>query len=85
MTLNLQLSPDVEARLREQARLLGRSPEALVLDVLQEKLSTAVEGDDALSPSSRLAELHDWIAFHPVSDAPVLDDGRDSMYRELGE
>jgi len=85
MTLKLQLSPDVEARLRDRATLMGRSPETLALEALEEKLATSAEPDDALSPGVRLAEFGEWFASHPASKATALDDGRESIYDGCGQ
>jgi len=38
MTLNLNLSPDLEAKLRSRAAAAGKAPEAFALDALKEKL-----------------------------------------------
>jgi hypothetical protein len=80
MTLKLQLSPDVEAKLRERAAQIGQSPETLVMEALQEKLSSAVEPEESLSPSLRMAEFGEWFASHAASEAAALDDSRESIY-----
>lgn len=85
MTLKLQLSPDVEAKLRERAALLGRTPETLVLEAVEEKLAAAAETDELFSPSLRLAEFGKWFESHPASKANVLDDSRESIYDGRGE
>jgi hypothetical protein len=76
MKLKLELSPDVEARLRERATLTGRSPENLTLEALEEELSADVETEEVFSATSRPAEFQDWLASHPTSEAANLDDSR---------
>jgi hypothetical protein len=85
MTLNLQLSPDVEAKLRDLAAQIGSSPETLALEALVEKLSSSADPGDSLSPNTRLAEFDDWFTSHPVSQAAVLDDSRATIYNGRGE
>jgi hypothetical protein len=85
MTLKLQLPPDVEAKLRERAAQLGQRPETLVLEALQEKLSSALEPEESLSPSLRMAEFGEWFASHAASKAAAPDDCRESIYNGRGE
>ena len=85
MTLKLQLSPEIEAKLRERAAQFGQSPETLVMEALQEKLSSAVDPEESLSPSLRMAEFSDWFQSHPTSKAAALDDSRESIYNGRGE
>jgi plasmid stability protein len=85
MALQLELAPDLEAKLRERAAQSGRSPEAFVLEALREDLAAGAEPGESLSPSSRLAELNDWFTSHPTSKAAVLDDSRESIYNGRGE
>lgn len=85
MTLKLQLSPDLEAKLRQRAALLGRTPETLVAEAVEEKLTAACEIHDLASPSQRLGEFREWFESHPASKAGVLDDSRESIYDGRGE
>jgi hypothetical protein len=85
MKLKLELSPDVEARLRERATLTGRSPENLTLEALEEELSADVETEEVFSATSRTAEFQDWLASHPTSEAAKLGDSRESIYNGRGE
>ena len=85
MNLTLHLTPETEARLKEQASLMGRSPEELALQALQEKLAAGPEPGEALSPGTRLAEFRAWLSSHPSSSARKLDDSRESIYEGRGE
>jgi hypothetical protein len=85
MNLILRIPPDTEAQLKEQAELVGKSPEDLALEALQEKLASSADSAEMLPPDTRLAEFRDWMASHPVSLARDLDDSRDSIYEGCGE
>ena len=83
MNLTLHLTEETAARLKEQASLAGKSPEDLALEALQEKLAD----DDAgvtLSPATRLAEFHAWLASMPGGN-PAADFCRESIYGTRGE
>jgi predicted transcriptional regulator len=84
MHLTIHLTPETEARLNEQARLLGQSPEAVVLAAVQEKLASVDEGEN-LSNEKRIAEYRAWLASHPASLAREVDDSRESIYEGRGE
>jgi predicted transcriptional regulator len=84
MHLTIHLSADTEAKLKEQARLTGRSPEELAVEALQEKLAYGLEPAMSLSTSSRLAEFHAWLASMPAGN-PNADLSRESIYGNRGE
>lgn len=48
MNLLLHLSPELEAKLKEQAAKLGMPPETVALDALKEKLTLGSELGSAL-------------------------------------
>jgi hypothetical protein len=85
MNLTLHLTPNTEAKLKEQASITGRSLEEIALEALQEKLAASGEEDESLTPASRLTEFQAWLASHPASSAHVLDDSRESVYSGRGE
>jgi hypothetical protein len=85
MNLTLHLPPQTEARLKEQATRMGKSPEELALEALQERLAIDSQAEASSSPASRLAEFQAWLAAHPASSTQVLDDSRESIYRGRGE
>jgi hypothetical protein len=84
MHLTIHLTPETEAKLNEQARLLGQSPEAVVLTAVQEKLASV---DDAanISNEKRMAEFRAWLASHPSSTSRQVDDSRESIYEGRGQ
>ncbi len=83
MNLTLHLTPETEARLKEQASLTGRSPEELALEALQEKLAVESQPGEVLSPGSRLAEFRAWLASRPTGN-PNADFSRESIYGNRG-
>lgn len=85
MNLTLHLTPDTEAKLKEQASITGRSLEELALEALQEKLAVGTEADETLPPASRLAEFQEWLASRPASSARFVDDSRESICDGRGE
>ena len=50
MNLTLQLSAELEAKLVEQAKALGKAPEELVLQVLKEQLDSHAPGHSGTIP-----------------------------------
>jgi len=49
MTLNLDLGPDFEAKLRSRAAAAGKDPEAFALEAVTEKLSRPETFDEILA------------------------------------
>ena len=78
MNLTLTLSPDTEAKLNERAKALGKAPEALALEAIDEQFGTERK-PTTLPVSERLKQFHDWVASHR-SRNPTLDDSRESFY-----
>jgi len=82
MHLKLTLTGETEARLVEQAAKIGKTPETLAVEAIQEKLA----GETPPPPQAQsVAEFRAWLAAHPASSATVLDDSRESIYRGRGE
>jgi hypothetical protein len=86
MTLELKLSSDTEAKIRERAAESGQDVEAFVLQAVAEKLADA---DSQPSPASRngkewMEKLRAWIDLHPVV-THFVDDSRESIYAGRGE
>ena len=46
MTLQLELSPDLEARVRDEAALLGVTPEAAALEAVRARFTASRETDE---------------------------------------
>lgn len=84
MHLSIHLTPETEAKLNEQARLLGQSPEAVVLAALQEKLASVDEGG-SISNEKRIAEFQAWLSSHLQSEVLELDDSRERIYEGRGQ
>jgi len=53
MTLNIELNPDLEAKLRSRAAAAGKDPEAFALEAVAEKLSRQETFDEILAPLRR--------------------------------
>jgi hypothetical protein len=83
MSLTLNLAPEIEQRLRNQAAQHGQSPE--------EYLARLVEQSLPVEPARRkrsteewLAEFYAWVATHADWPADV-DDSRETIYAGRGE
>ncbi len=87
--LNIPLSPEKEARLRERAAAAGKDVTEYVLEVLEEDLAVTVPAHpvDTHSPQKRRQwenDLDAWAAGHPRLDT-LADDSRESLYAGRGE
>jgi hypothetical protein len=56
MTLTLEISPELEAALRERAERIGLAPDRYVIDLLQERLAPTNDGPTGL-PAAEVALL----------------------------
>jgi hypothetical protein len=84
MMLNLNLSPETEARIRTRASAAGLDVETFVLEALEEKLAVA-ESTGAPEPAMGFdAWLARCIALHPQV-SHFVDDSRESIYEGRGE
>jgi hypothetical protein len=79
MTLTLTLSPETEAKLTARARALGKAPEAVALEAIDERLAAESDAPTNLSVSERLKQFDAWVGSHQ-SRNPNLDDSRESFY-----
>ena len=79
MTLTLSLSPEMEAKLREQAASAGKD-EAYAREALEEKLAEGISaGPENKTREQWAAEFRAWVASHkPVGY--FVDDSRESIY-----
>ena len=87
MTLQIELPPETEARLREEAAAAGMDPATFVREAVEEKL--AGSGDATTEPSKlpaaqRIAEWLAWADSH-VPLGRDVDDSRESIYEGRGE
>ncbi len=82
--LNIPLSPDKEARLRERAAAAGKDVTEYVLAVVEEDLAMtepepAPQADTPLKRDQWIKEFRAWVASHPRLDY-LADDSRESIY-----
>lgn len=80
MTLEIEISPQAEAKLRQQAQAQGKDVTTFVLQAVEEKLALAEASLTTNgTPQQRIAELRAWAASH--SPLPYeADDSRESIY-----
>ena len=79
MTVNLNLKPEVEARLLAQAQASGMTVEEYLLSMVEGVVLPATQ--KILSPEQRAAAFETWSANHRVT--PPLSDyavSREAMY-----
>ncbi|HEY3245702.1 MAG TPA: hypothetical protein VGM03_20345 [Phycisphaerae bacterium] len=88
MTLQIELSPEVEAKLREAADISGRGVAALVIEAVEDRFAPDVhanaEDPARLTANEWAAELDAWAVSHPRYDG-FVDDSRESIYAWRGE
>jgi hypothetical protein len=86
MTINVTLSPELLAKLRQRADAAQKDIEAYVQEIVEEKLSRPCDADTAsiLSPGEWSAQWHKWTSSHPHVDH-FVDDSRESIYEGRGE
>lgn len=85
MNLELELSEDMESRLREEARANDVDVATFVTRAVQEKLaSIAAEATESptMSNDDWLREFVTWADGHP--QVPHLDTSRESLYPDRG-
>jgi hypothetical protein len=86
-TLQVELPPETEARLRAEAAAAGKDPATFVREAVEEKLAWA--SDDMaerpkLSTQERIAEWMAWGGSH-VPLGRDADDSRETIYEGRGE
>ena len=84
MNLVLHLPPETEERLRQSAAETGKTPEALALEALDEKLACEEGVHETPSPGEWLRQFDAWVG-ELKSRNPNVDDSRDSIYEGRGE
>ncbi len=90
MSLSIQLTPELEAALREKAAAEGKDPSALALEAVAEGLAAS---DRPVSATTTARRLEAWGRFvagmreHANNLPPghVVDDSRESIYEGQGE
>ena len=78
MNLTLHLTPETEAKLKEQAAHSGKTLEAVALEALEEKLGAEPAAAD-LPLDEWEAKLDEWLLSHKPRN-PTMDDRRESIY-----
>jgi predicted transcriptional regulator len=84
MNLTVHLSPELEAKLREQARATGKPPEDLVLEALQDKLAMPEDASVMLPRSIWKQEFQALLESMPDGNVDA-DLSRASVYEGRGE
>lgn len=84
MNLTLNLTPELEAKLREQARATGKPPEDLALEALQDKLAMAEDVSAMLPRSIWKQEFEALLESMPDGNVDA-DLSRASVYEGRGE
>ena len=86
MTLELPLSSETEARIRERAAAAGQDVTAFILQAVTEKLADTESQSSSLSNNGKdwQEQLRAIIDLHPVV-THFVDDSRDSIYAGRGE
>jgi uncharacterized protein (DUF2267 family) len=87
MNLTLHLSPEIEARLKEQAVAAGKSLEVIALEVLAERLAASDDDRAAakLPHDEWNKKFNEMLSGVPASDAEFVDDSRERIYEGRGE
>jgi hypothetical protein len=90
MSVTLNLPPEIEKKLREQAANSAKTLEQYLQHLAEEAAAKNTAGTSpasapsTLSPDEWVAEFRSWIAGFPKRDT-VADDSRDSIYEGQGE
>jgi hypothetical protein len=83
MSLTVQLSPEMELKLREQAALAGKQPERIALEAIEEKLNAAVDFAQRLSKEEWHRRFDALVASMPQGNLNA-NLSRDSVYDDRG-
>lgn len=86
MTLQIDLTPELESRLRREAAAAGKDVSTFAREALEETLSAAETESQNIRPSKeqRLAEWRALTAGARPS-GHIVDDSRESIYEGRGE
>jgi hypothetical protein len=85
MTLHLELTPDLEAKLRRRAEVEGKEPTEIALEAVRQKLSEPDQKLDAATIAKRLEAWKGFVArmsehSRKLPRDHILDDSRESIY-----
>jgi hypothetical protein len=82
MTVSVNISPELEARLTARARSTGRSVESLIQDVIEREAASSASSCEATG-SEKARAFHRWAKSFPA-DLPILSlesVSRESIYQ----
>jgi hypothetical protein len=83
MTVTLELKPEIESKILEQASIKNLSIENYIQQVLIEHVEeSATKSFDEQTPIERARAWKEWVNSHDYITAPPADDSRDSIYDE---
>ena len=90
MVIHLQLTPEMEATLRQKAAAEGKDPDALALEAVAEKLAAPNGPAPQATAGARLDAWNRFVArmgehARNLPSNHVVDDSRDSIYEGRGE
>jgi hypothetical protein len=71
MTLTLELAPEIEAALAEEARRQGTTPESLALKTLRERFNAPPEEEEARAEDNDLPDF--WKGYVGVVDSRTVN------------
>ena len=86
MTLQIELPPETEAKLRQEAAAAGKDPATFAREALEEKLAwsnAATAEESKLTKEQRIAEWSAWADSHTPLGHDV-DDSRETIYEGRG-
>jgi hypothetical protein len=84
MNLVLNLSPETESRLKEQAAREGKDPETFALEALEARLSPSDLGPNKMPLDQWIAKLRSLPQTLPAGN-PHAEFDRDEIYQGRGE
>jgi hypothetical protein len=84
MNLTLHLTPETEARLKEQAAHSGKSLERVVLEAIEAKLANEPENSETTPYEAWKVTFNELMSSMPQGDVGA-DFSRESIYEGRGE
>lgn len=83
MTVTLELKPEIEAIVIQQATIKNLSIENYIQQVLIEHVEESItKSFDEKTPAERAQAWKEWVNSHDYITAPPADDSRESIYNE---
>lgn len=84
MTVILELEPEVESRVTAKARILGKTVESFLVEVIEEKVAEGIE-EKSFYESATADEWEaaiDTLAVYSDEIPETWNDSRESIYRD---